>query len=437
LQLRIKKLVFHIFDVSSTKGLEECFVLPDWQFVQYMLPCFVTLIGHLATDSKTKPTEVFACIRFVHNLIQSYELNLITKHVKGEPAPLVRERDPDFPSWVCFNLARNLQMQMTEVEKELGLLIYGSCKRIKKAGMPGFLEEHPGLLQLFGETLNRSWFGKLSVDVFRSWCEKVLQCVPRLKAAIAKEVTQPTNPFPINNLLEALSTLQQLVHYADVCCMDEPQVGLERATLHLAHQKLKKMMGKEQVTLNILLNKQFFLQMQKLTVQQLLGLALFDIAFCHSKVEHSMLAFVKTTQVPQSALLNAAVEKFENKDWSGLKSLLTPLLSDQEGNDLSVVEMDIAVNTAQIGYNYVLQLIEEKDSWRDDFLSLVPVLPVRFCRGCEKFTDVQLSMCRVCVDNRDFPDVHWFCSHECEETVLAQRHLQEHDVFLMKLLGLV
>jgi hypothetical protein len=133
LQLRIKKLVYHIFDESSSKGLEECFIFTEWQFIQYILPCFVTLIGQHATKSKTKPNELLAYTRFVHNLIQSFELNLATKQVKGDPSSLVSKIKKDLPDWVCTNISIALMRQLQEVESELGMLIFGSHKRLKRA----------------------------------------------------------------------------------------------------------------------------------------------------------------------------------------------------------------------------------------------------------------------------------------------------------------
>jgi hypothetical protein len=431
--------VYHIFNMSSTKGLEESFIFSEWQFIQYILPCFVTLIGQHATNSKTKPTELLAYTRFVHNLIQSFEQNLtIMKQVKGDPSPLVCKVKKDLPDWVCMRISIALTRQLEEVESELGVLIFGSHKRQKRAdpsdvllGQSFFLLLKESLRTLLTTYLTHINSPR-SPMVFRCWDEILLQSIPRMKKAIMKEQILPTNPFPANNLIYAISLVQELATIVSFCTHHVNDKVIN-GCLELANHKLKKLLGKSPAPLTENLEKKLFLELQKLSVQQLLGLALFDI--CYSNNSNRLFFAPEATKMFRSAMVNVAVEKYDAKDWRGLRSLLMPLLSDEKGNDLSTVTMEFAKKSASTCYKQVLDMFKTKNSEREKFLSLLPVIPIKLCRCCGK-CEGKLSMCEVCVDNQDFPDIHWFCSQECEEKVLADGHLFEHGRFLEEKLGL-
>lgn len=449
--------MYHIFDVSSTKGLEESFILPEWQFIQYVLPCFVTQMGQLATNSKIKPNELHSYTQFVHNLIQSFELNLITKFVRGNPGAIIRRRAKDIPDWVCMNIAENLEVQLQELQIDLGLLIYGSYKRMKKVDPTEVLLGQI-CFRLLKTTLSTTTLNKSQPVIFRCWGETLLQCVPRMRASVTKVVLLQTNPFPTNNLIRALALLQELTNIAAACSI-KPLDELIYASLDLANKKLKfPSMGTSRSNLD----KKLSLEMQKLTVPQLLSVVLFSIVISGEKnsslraistgtyplsylmdmmpvkgtMNFCMLKFLKATNMFRATILDDAVKKYEAQDWRGLRSLLTPLLIDDTGLDLSTVTMDFAKKSASACYGHILDVIKAKDCIRKQFLNLLPVIPIKYCRCCEKF-EAELSKCKVCVDNGDFPDIHWFCSQECETKVLAEGHLEEHDSFLMKQLGLI
>jgi hypothetical protein len=176
--------------------------------------------------------------------------------------------------------------------------------------------------------------------------------------------------------------------------------------------------------------------MQKLTVQQLLGIALFGIVDSWENCDKSKVDVFNWTKSFRSAIINAAVDKFVVKDWRGLRSLLKPLLSDKDGNDLSSVTMIFALTSASSCYRHVIEVFSEKESNKQHLNRLFPVIPIKFCRCCVK-VEVKLFKCRICVENFDFPDVHWFCSDDCNEKALADGHLKEHDLHLMKKCGLL
>jgi hypothetical protein len=433
--MRIKKLVYYIFDVSSSKGFEEEFVLPEWQFIQYILPCFVTHIGHLATNSKTKPNELHIYTRFVHNLIQSFELKLKkTKLAQGSYEDLKQYIDLDLPEWVCKNQANNVIGQLQAVETELGIVVHGTHKKIKKAGSANF-PLGKICFRLLSDTLKNKVLNQTRPLILKCWTEIVLNYIPRLKGAILKEVMAPTNPFPTNNLFQAVAVLEELKNTVltyNVNPLDE----LTLACLEKADQKLKIAMGKQPVPLRGKFEKKINLEMQMLTVQQLLGVALFGIVNDWKNRNKGMLKIFDPTKIVHSAIINPAIKNFVRKDWQGLLSVLAPLLGDKDGNDLSLVTMEFAKKSASSCYIRVLEAIKMKDSKKKQFISLYPIIPIIFCRCCVKF-EVKLKKCKICVDNNDFPDVHYFCSEKCEEKVLAERHLEEHDHNLMVKCGLV
>jgi hypothetical protein len=434
--------VYHIFDESSTKGLKECFIFPDWQFIQYILPCFVTLIGQHATNSKTKPTELLVYTRFVHNLIQSFEMKLTIKSVKGKPGTLIQYKPKDVPDWVCSSLAKNLTVQLQEVESDLGMLIYGTQKRMKRADTAEVMQAQV-FFRLLKDTLRTTTFERGESTIFRCWGETLLGIVSRTRESILKEVLLPTNPFPTNNLLQALAILHELKNIA-ATFNNEPMNRTIRELLNVAHQKMKIVLGKQQCTSRPKLETmKRYLEFQKLTVQQLLGAVLFFLVISWRK---EMPVIVDATELFRSAQKNVAVEKFIIKDLRGLRSVMTPLLSDKDGNDLSMLPVDFSKKKASpcTLYEQITTLLKSNQSSHDvlrkrSVLGLLPVVPIKMCRCCEKFEELadKMAMCSVCVDNRDFPDIYWFCSSKCETKVLDEGHLEEHAQFLMVKLGLV
>jgi RNase P subunit RPR2 len=428
--------VYHIFNVSSTKGLKEHFILPEWQFIQYILPCFVTQIGHLATNSKIKPSELHNFTRFVHNLIQSFEVNLKKTHIiEGNlKSNLKMTEKVVVPDWFSNNQATNVSWQLQEVERELGMMVHGTHKKIKKAGSADFPLGQICFLQL-AETLRNGVLNRSRPLMFKWWSETILHYVPKLRGAIFKEVMISTNPFPTNNLLQALAVLEELKNIS-VTLNFNPVDELILECLDMADQKLKIMMELQPGPLRRKIERKRFVEIQRLTVQQLLGVALFGIVVSWQTKDSNLLEIFDPTKIFRSAIINSAIEKLVASDWRGLRCLLTPLLSDSDGIDLSLVTMDFAKKSASACYLRVHEAIKMKDSKKKYFLSLSPVIPIKFCRYCEKF-EVELKKCRICVDNPDFPDIHWFCSDDCEDKVLVKMHLEEHDHDLMVKLGLV
>jgi len=61
----------------------------------------------------------------------------------------------------------------------------------------------------------------------------------------------------------------------------------------------------------------------------------------------------------------------------------------------------------------------------------ITFFPVKHCRWCGLVEADTFRKCPVCVDNPDFPDVHYFCSAKCETESLDQQHVDEHATFLV------
>jgi hypothetical protein len=422
-----------MFDESSTKGLDSFFNFPEWQFIQYILPCFVTLIGQHATNPRSKPNELLAYTRFVHNLIQGFESNLIYKMGRGEPSLLIVTRFRDTPEAVWINLAKNLTVQLQEVESELGMLMYGSQKRMKRADEAEVLQAQI-FFRMLKETLKSTTIERGEPIVFSGWGETLMRLIPRMKIAIQKEVMLPTNPFPTNNLLRAMEIMQELTNLADICNNPE-ELDDAREILDLASQKLKIMLGKQQSAVRDTMDKKKYQEMQKLTVQQLLGFVLFLLVF---KRNANMLPFLQETKSPRHSSGNLAAYNYAEQTWVYLKAAMQPLLSDKQGNYLAWVTIDFVKKWMPIS-DKLFTILAEKNDLKDELMHYsLPTIPIKYCWGCDKFEglEIKMTMCKLCVENRAVVhDIYWFCSCECEEKVLAERHLEEHNLFLERKLG--
>jgi hypothetical protein len=180
--------------------------------------------------------------------------------------------------------------------------------------------------------------------------------------------------------------------------------------------------------------------MQKLTVQQLLGSVLICLFM---KWDENVMPFLQATNTFRSALCYDTALNYTLQGWGELRSALTPLLSDKDGTDLSLMTLDFAKKNIFFVYELITKFEIPKEnqggSVERQFSDALPIITIKLCRSCRKCegSEIKLSMCRVCVDNRDYSDIHWFCSSVCEEKALAGGHLEEHDHFLMLKLGLV
>ena len=259
------------------------------------------------TDSKTKPNELRIYTRFVHHIIQSFELNLKKTHIVTSIGATIKlYNDVELPEWVSNNQVNNVIEQLQAVESELGMMVHGTHEKIKRAGSADFPLGQI-CFRLLSDALKNSILNLARPNILKSWSENILQYTPRLKEAMFKVALGSTNPFPTNSLLQVLAVLEELKNFV-VTYKLLPVDELSLACLTKADQKVKLMMGRQPSAIRGNLGKNVYLEMQKLTVQQLLGIALFGIVVSWENCDSSKFEVFDWTKSFRSAIINAAVD---------------------------------------------------------------------------------------------------------------------------------
>jgi hypothetical protein len=72
-----------MFLQSATDGLRDSFFYPEWQFIQYMLPCFVTAITEMSSNPKFRPDKLQNYTRFLHSFVLNFENHLAQQNCKS------------------------------------------------------------------------------------------------------------------------------------------------------------------------------------------------------------------------------------------------------------------------------------------------------------------------------------------------------------------
>jgi len=193
--LRIKRLVFNIFKQS----LKEPVLYQDWQFIQYMLPCFVALIGEATKKKEFKQKNLKVYIQIVHNLIQSFEL-----HLRKKPLKTPRPEKPSL-DWLIPNQATCLSRQFTIVQKELSVTVYKCCKSFEKEGSLDWILSTLCFSQFEDSLSGNDKMIKIGRNVFQPWLEDVQNIISRMMLAVRKVDLARPMLLSNKNLLQAFN----------------------------------------------------------------------------------------------------------------------------------------------------------------------------------------------------------------------------------------
>lgn len=238
------------------------------------------------------------------------------------------------------------------------------------------------------------------------------------------------SPSSKSGRLRVAMKLIKELYYVGLTCSDQPYDDSVTYLKDWADWELSKTPDTQTDSFKseVKVDKQLAIEVQTLSMHQILGLLLFNVVVVLQNCDPAAVRNLFPPRPFQSDLLNSALEVCETKKWFSLKELVFTLLGDNKGNVLSFVTLEFARKSASSCYKPVLEMFKLNNRKMKIFRH---VLPIKSCRSCRKL-DCDLKMCSVCVENDDFPDIHWFCSQECEKKILDGGHLEEHAQDLIK-----
>jgi hypothetical protein len=436
-QLRLKKLVFSIFEqsIESWKSSKVSVAFPEWQNIQYLLPCFVTLIGEIAGYPENYDTDLKIYTDFVHRLVQSFELHLVKEHFslkKDKVQPAMNEEESAYLRWFAKNKSSNMPALMDYTLEELGLLVFSDKDEDVAKPLDSTIEKYCFIV-LKGTFGLESEFHNVT-PLKATWTANFQCFLSRMRTAIRKSKVYCQLRSPYAKSLQRAVVLITELFYVGLTCSDKPYDNFVLYLKERADWQLRKMTDPEAYDCGeVKVKKELAAEVQKLSVEQILGLLLFNVVVVLQNCDPAAMRNLFPPRPFHSAVFNSALEACASKKWSDLRFLISPLMCDKRGENPSFVTVDFARNSASSCYKRVLDMVDQRS---DELKIFSPVVPVKLCKNCSK-SGSDMKMCSLCEKIADFPDTYWFCSWECEKTCLDGGHLGEHNRHMLEKCDLV
>jgi hypothetical protein len=264
----------------------------------------------------------------------------------------------------------------------------------------------------FSDTFSNELLTCSAPMTLRSWSVTIENLITRIREAIREDKITPSNPFPVNNILRAVDLLTELRTLA-VTFAEESDYLDDKilALLDFINRKVAETIGKKATPRRASKVSQALKKgMQKLSLQQLVGLALFYISICVTKCDKTEMKLFLRLKRYKSDLVICAIKACVDKEWLQLSKVFKPLLNDEEGNDLSKATI-MSAKLAGSCYKSVFAFVcENKKGAR----AMLPLLPIQICHQCFDVNEPTKK-------SKKGANV-WFCS-ECEASMALEAGL--------------
>jgi hypothetical protein len=410
----VYKMIEEQFKNTLNSNAEYFYHYPECLTAQFMLPCFVASLLDLCKEKNVPQDEKYKYMRFVHELIFSYE-----RHPFNQKA---------LPALAASNFVSVLSvMNLKLLEKATTLnrcfnnffgknnaLSNFNFKCIEYLKRDNFQRHYdPRLVDpknLIANMYESHWYSYLYF--FHS---RMSECLSKLNWARSESdedfysyLCVGWNIFPLKrgSLLDHMCTL----------------INSTITKISLEEGDIQNYVDLTTVPRNVRLAA------EKVSHKQLVTLAIYlyfnNFDFKKVKIKQQVFPLEMDCQI-YNALMS-------NKKWK-LKLLMASSRSDVE--DFSLISYKCAKNN--ICYEPAMDMLTSKGKLNMRSPGEITFCPIKHCRWCGQ-ADVQtFRVCPLCKDDPEYPDLNFFCSEECENLCLAKQHTEEHAQYLMMLIGLV
>ncbi|CAB3360695.1 Hypothetical predicted protein [Cloeon dipterum] len=453
---RIKKLVLNriIFHrdkkEKKLKENKEFDINPgitDWQFAQYLLPCFVASMLELFTQTQSIDDPVIInskkfYIEVVHKLIAAYECRKQLEHELEENylALFLKKR------FACPNLLKAF------IESTIRDDFYLAQNPLEETFEKHFKNDLQRLLT-FNEVLDNSskyspsaeissqtnrYYDLVTFDFFLK-----LQNALGVNHAILKHLYKMDRNVTIDGMNHLIKVLCD-VGFHPKNIVDDVPPDLDTSSiqlLSLVKYCLRNKDAKDDLTrvhrlkkpdksLEALM-KDAREECRNLTQRQRQSLAFYLAMKIIPRENFSMLLNKKLTQ----SYLDHVLDDYVKGEKMFLLKFFLNRLNSMPLQEESRVSHSFAKETAPVLYYVALNEVGRRskkiklqcpgEAW---------FFPIDHCRNCGLVNiDVSIYPCSRCSINIYTPDNHFFCSEECQKSAMDAFHSKEHDEFEEKL----
>jgi len=346
-------------------------VYPECQFLQYIIPCFVANYLDTHKDPSVPQDKKKEFLKFVHNLIESYETKEFCQEVQIKKDPFTFHARG---SEVLIEKVRSLQEHAAKNLKVLTGKVYDSL------------------------------FSKNSVskdsNCLKNWTFQMFMFFSRVNTCVKKLDDPPESSFDWFSKF-MLKFDPSLVELGKMC--------------RKLHEPLEKCEDS---------------QRSSLTPQQIFGITVFS--FFDSLKRNQFKSKMRSSQGPGFPLddIDSAMWALYTEDKWTVKQKVSSMAHKSGQGDQTLDSLELA--KSNVFYEEALKSgLTEEGKVKMSRPGEITFFPVKHCRWCGLLEADTFRKCPVCVDNPDFPDVNYFCSLNCETEALDQQHTEEHATFLM------
>ncbi|XP_065344160.1 uncharacterized protein LOC135942135 [Cloeon dipterum] len=423
-EARIKRIVYEtIADHYKIKEFEKekDEKLREWQIGQYLLPCFVASFLDLCADISVDESTKEWYMRFVDELIASYENFGFSR---SSDACIMLEVEQGLSFYMSFNYDHS--SMLVRHFRRISHALFAEIQSDTAIAMQK-------VFSCFDQSIS-SPVGDQPAPIFWQWL--LLDFFTRVREALTS-----TTPLALTTSLSYEEKKDEIIDlirliFVDATCsydvfeLDPDPVQLLRHVLLFSFEQINAQAAAE-LQVNILPAK-FKLaidenalenEMKTLSERQILSIA-FYLALKLTK----RAVFKEASKTPKQ-LFGEFDTAFHSYLAAGNMWALKEYARAFFGNESRVL-IDFARSFAPTCYFLALKELSidslEAMSFPDDYW----YFPIEHCRWCGRADSAELRVCSECEIDTKYPTVNLYCSEQCDVIARRKIHSDEHDHFL-------
>lgn len=413
------KMIEKQFENTQISETKYFYLYPECLTAQFLLPCFVASFLDLCKEKNVPQAEKDQYMRFVHELILSYE-----RHPFNQLA---------VPGCAASNFIADLSMLNLKVlEKATALYrcfnrYFGNnytlsnfhFKCVEYLKKDNFQLPHDPRLRYheIDETFRIQechWYSYLNYFHCR-----VSKCLLKLNwMTVEPDVEFHSHLFIIGPLVlfpfkkgTLHYHLQALINFRAKKFNFSLEEGDINFTVDITNIPTQIRMAADKLSMKQLLTLSIYLSLKNLDVKK-------------DPFIHQVFPLDKSSQIFGAIM--------SNQKWQ-LKLLMVSARNEVE--DFSLATYQFAKNN--ICYELALEMLTSIGQVKMKYPGEITFCPIKHCRWCGQADVKTFRVCPECKDYPEYPDLNFFCSEECEKQCLAKQHIEEHAQYLIMLIGLV
>jgi hypothetical protein len=427
--------VLFIFENSVDQGLQDGFVYPEWQMIQYLFPALVVIL-QCEVDHRSQSRVAKNVTSFLDHFINSFGNNL-----QKEGSRSLNELFE--PNWLAKNKLQNLKSLINQVQREFALLIEVKESEKEKSIMKQLVAFFDAFRWSIDVDLLKDSSGDDTTDVYfkhQGTEDFFTRTLITLRMTMRSDTTDLRSHAV--GYVSTFNTVEFLLRRYLTFTRGDISVTEISQLFNVLERKLRIDLGqsKDFGRLTQDIDWKFVLQAKKLTYPQLLRVVLFHLMpLLQDCIKMSGNLSIFAQRASNLFWINAIYSLCQRGKWETLmKMIMLHMYTKRKEAQLGVIHFGLAKKLPRV-YRKILGSVLSNDYGKIENLSPSTINsiwnPILVCSNCSKF-ECDLKICYFCKGEMCFLPPFWFCSEECEEKSLDSEHGLAHEEHLEKLLGM-